>query len=100
MSAKVIEVNFAAASAKRKDPVSPRFWPVVAVCSFGGSIICLIAGLVFSAFAGLEIVSASRTTAYISVGILLAAFVFAFLGAHTLDRNRSTQGDDRDHRLS
>jgi len=85
MSAKVLDNCFVAVP--KKEAKAPRkLWPAVAICGFVGSGVCFAVGLMLSALAGLGALTASRTTAYVTVGILLSAFALAFLGAHAMDK--------------
>lgn len=94
MDAKVIET---AATEPAEDDVKSFLWSVSAIGSFGLSGLCFIAGLIASAASLLGIIPVSPASARWTVAILLSAFVFAFLGAHSIDKinemNRKRPGN-------
>lgn len=90
MDVGVTDEHFVSLSVKGKKEETPRnFWPAAAVCAFAGSLILFAIGLGFSALVAIRIIAASRAAAYATVGLLLAGFASAFLGAHALDSNRA-----------
>lgn len=62
------------------------FWTACAVGAFSLAILCFISGVVASIASAIGVLSASRASGRWIVCTLLAAFVFAFAGAHALDR--------------
>ena len=66
----------------------------MAIGSFTGSGVCLIAGLLASLASLLGILPVSPVTARGTVAILLASFILAFLGAHSIDKLADARRDD------
>ncbi|HEX6126162.1 MAG TPA: hypothetical protein VFZ23_12385 [Pyrinomonadaceae bacterium] len=70
-------------------------WSASATGSFAGSAFCFISGLMASLASMLGVLPVSPVTARWTVGILLTAFIFAFLGAHSVDKISEIRGSDQ-----
>ena len=68
-------------------------WTGLAIGAFAGSGVCFVSGLLASLASLLGILPVSAVTARWTVGILLTAFILAFVGAHSVDRLGETSGD-------
>ena len=69
------------------------FWTTCAVGAFALAILCFVSGVVASLASTVGVLPASRVSGRWIVCTLLAAFVFAFGGAHALDRLDKDEGD-------
>ena len=71
------------------------FWTAAIVPCFTGSGVTLAAGLAVSILSWTGLIHTSRLVAYLAVGLLLAAFVLMFLGAHCMDRRDAAEKAER-----
>jgi len=71
------------------------FWTAAIVPCFAGSAISLSAGMMVSILSWTGLIHTSRLVAYLAVGLLMAAFVLMFLGAHCMDRRDAAEKAER-----
>jgi hypothetical protein len=62
------------------------FWVLTAFTGFFGSAVLMALGLTVSALSALDVIAPSHGSGYAAVILLSSSFIFAFLGAHSLDR--------------
>jgi VIT1/CCC1 family predicted Fe2+/Mn2+ transporter len=69
------------------------WWKAACVAAFLSSGLSFLLGAGISLFAALAFLPPSKASAYATVGLLFASFVFAFLGAHALDKLDAIESD-------
>ncbi len=62
------------------------FWTGIATAAFVGAAVCFVSGVIVSLATAIGFISASPGTSRWTLGLLFSAFVFAFGGAHALDK--------------
>lgn len=94
MNAKLVEPAANGATQLPRRILGGKFpWSGIAIGAFAGSGISFISGLLASLASLLGILPVSPVTARWTVCLLLAAFILAFVGAHSVDRLGEAHGD-------
>jgi hypothetical protein len=95
MNAKLAHVvTLAGDNQARSEKRSVALWSFIACACFAGASVCLLAGLIGSVASTLGVIPNSPVAARWTVAVLIAAFVLAFGGAHSLDRLDSVSREE------